>query len=571
MTAVPGPARDATAYPVLDESQLARLRRYGTTRPISAGETLYSPANESSDLLVVLSGEVVVSNDALGASIELARHGPGQFAGELNMVTGQRPFLTARAARPGRVLALTPAQVRAVLAHETDVADILLRALIARRRRHVSGATPGAAFEVIGTSHSGTALALRTFLNRNTIAYQWVDVDQADAAADILGSVGATRADLPVVITPTRVLMNADPAALAAVLGLGRYPDHRGLYDVVIVGAGPAGLAAAVYGASEGLDVAVLDATAPGGQAGSSSRIENYLGFPDGISGAELTTRAAIQAQRFGALLASPCRVARLGVAAGGSLVVGLADGASISARTVVAASGARVRRLPLLNWERLEGAGIYYAATDLETGETGESGESGETGESGESGSSHLFVLGGGNSAGQAALYLARRPVRVTIVVNTDSLAASMSQYLIDRVLASDRIDVTPSSEVVAVEGADHLESVALRNMDTGAVTQVAASGLYCFIGARPASGWVPDQVARDHEGFVLTDVAAPARPGARRARLPYETTVDGMFAAGDVRAGSMKRVAAAVGEGSSVIQSVHQYLANFGDSVDR
>jgi thioredoxin reductase (NADPH) len=347
MTVVPGPAGEAAAYPGLDDSQVARLRRYGTTRRVTAGQILYSPGSESNDLLVVLSGEVVVSNDALGPSVELARHGPGHFAGELNMLTGQRPFLTARAATDGTVLALTPAQVREVLARETDVADLLLRALIARRRRHVSGATPGAAVEVIGTSHSGAALALRRFLNRNTIAYQWVDVDQVEDAAAILGGVGATSDDLPVAITPTRVLMNADPAALAAVLGLGRYPDHPERYDVVIVGAGPAGLAAAVYGASEGLDVAVLDATAPGGQAGSSSRIENYLGFTDGISGAELTTRATIQAQRFGALLASPCRVASVAVAADGGFDVGLADGGSIAARTVLAATGARVRRLP--------------------------------------------------------------------------------------------------------------------------------------------------------------------------------------------------------------------------------
>ena len=392
--------------------------------------------------------------------------------------TGQRPFLTARATTEGTVLALTPAQLREVLARETDVADILLRALIARRRRHVSGAVPGAAIEIIGTSHSGPALALRTFLNRNTIAYQWVDVDQPDQAAGILGSIGATRGGLPVVITPTRVLMNADPAALAAVLGLGRYPGHRRRYDVVVVGAGPAGLAAAVYGASEGLDVAVLDATAPGGQAGSSSRIENYLGFPDGISGAELTTRASIQAQRFGALLASPCRVDRLAVAPGGSFTVGLADGTSVAARTVVAASGALVRRLPLPNWARLEGAGIYYAATDLEAGS---------------SSSSHVFVLGGGNSAGQAALYLARRYARVTIVVNRDSLTASMSQYLIDRVMASDRIDVTTSAEVVAVEGADHLETVAVRNMATGAVTRAAATGCTALSARSPLAPGCP------------------------------------------------------------------------------
>jgi thioredoxin reductase (NADPH) len=546
---VTGPASEAIAYPVLDDSQQARLRRYGTTRPVTAGEVLFSPADDSYDLLVVLSGEVVVSNDSLGRSVEFARHGPGQFAGELNLLTGQRPFLTARATTEGSVLALTPAQVREVLARETDVADILLRALIARRRRHVSGAAPDAAIEIIGTSHSRPALALRTFLNRNTIAYQWVDVDQADQAAGILASVGATRGDLPVVITPTRVLMNADPADLAAVLGLGRYPDHGGRYDVVVVGAGPAGLAAAVYGASEGLDVAVLDATAPGGQAGSSSRIENYLGFPDGISGAELTTRATIQAQRFGALMASPCRVDGVAVA-GGSFTVGLADGTSVSARAVVAASGALYRRLPLPNWDRLEGAGIYYAATDLEAGvwSTG-----------------RVFVLGDGNSAGQAALYLARRCPRVTIVARRDSLTASMSQYLIDRVTASDRIDVATSTEVTAVDGCDHLEAITMRNMATGAVMQVATSELFCFIGAQPASAWLPAQVACDEDGFVLTDVAVPAGMVTARTRLPYETAVDGMFAAGDIRAGSMKRVAAAVGEGSSVIRSVHQYLAKF------
>jgi thioredoxin reductase (NADPH) len=546
------PASEAVAYPVLDDLQRARLRRYGTTRRVTAGEILYSPADDTSNLLVVLSGEVTVSNDAMGRSVELARHGPGQFAGELNMLTGQRPFLTVRAVTDGWVLALTPAQVREVLARETDVADVLLRALIARRRRHVAGVVPGAAVEVIGSSHSGPALALRTFLNRNTIAYEWVDVDQTNQAAVILGSVGATTGDLPVVITPTRVLMNADPAALAAVLGLGRYPGQRPRYDVVVVGAGPAGLAAAVYGASEGLDVVVLDATAPGGQAGSSSRIENYLGFPDGISGAELTTRATIQAQRFGALLSSPCRVTSLSAAPDGGFAVELIDGSSVAARAVVAASGALVRRLPLSNWERLEGAGIFYAATDLEAGL---------------SGSSHVFVLGGGNSAGQAALYLARRYARVTIVVNHGSLTASMSHYLVDRVLASDRIDVATSTEVVAVDGADHLESVTVRNMATGAVTRAAASGLYCFIGAQPASAWLPAEVACDEEGFVLTDVAAPAGPATARTRLPYETAVDGMFAAGDIRAGSMKRVAAAVGEGSSVIWSVHQYLTRCPD----
>ena len=326
------------------------------------------------------------------------------------------------------------------------------------------------------------------------------------------------------VITPTRVLMNADPAALAAVLGLGRYPDHKGRYDVVVVGAGPAGLAAAVYGASEGLEVAVLDATAPGHPASSSWRIENYLGFPDGISGAELTTRATIQAQRFGALMASPCRVDGVAVA-GGSFTVGLADGTSVSARAVVAASGWRSTaacRCPTGTGWRGRGSTTRPPTWRPRSIE--------DTG--------RVFVLGDGNSAGQAALYLARRCPRVTIVARRDSLTASMSQYLIDRVTASDRIDVATSTEVTAVDGCDHLEAITMRNMATGAVMQVATSELFCFIGAQPASAWLPAEVACDEDGFVLTDVAVQAGMVTARTRLPYEAAVDGMFAAGDIRA---------------------------------
>jgi thioredoxin reductase (NADPH) len=548
---VTGHASEATTYPVLDDGHLTRLRRYGTTRRVKAGEVLLTPADDGYDLLVVLSGELALTYELHGRSVDYVCHRPGQFAGELGLLTGEPSYFTIRAAADGEVLVLTQARFREILDRETDIADILLQAFIARRGRRVSGPAD-AAIEIIGTGQSGPALALRTFLNRNNIAYQWVDLDQADDAAGILRDAGVTRSDLPVVITPTRVLKDTDPVALAAVLGIGHHPAYGRCYDMVIVGAGPAGLAAAVYGASEGLDVAVLDAIAPGGQAGSSSRIENYLGFPDGVSGTDLITRATIQAQRFGALLGSPCRVQRLTVATGEGFALGLADGTSVSARCVVAASGALYRHLPLPNWERLEGAGIYYAATDVE---------------SGPSGGSQVFVLGGGNSAGQAALYLARRHSRVTIVIRHESLAASMSQYLVDRVMASDRIDVAASTEVAAVDGENHLESIALRNTGTGAVNRVSTSGLFCFIGARPAGAWLPPEVARDEKGFVLTDVGVPAGPATSRPRLPFETAVDGMFAVGDIRAGSMKRVAAAVGEGSSAINSVHQYLATVAD----
>jgi thioredoxin reductase (NADPH) len=538
-------ADDSSAYPVLSDEEVAILRRYGRVHQTTAGQVLFSAADETYELIVVLSGCVEVADESHGQSVLFARHGPGEFVGELHLLTGQRTFVTARVAAPGQVITVGPSQLRELLARETDLAELLMTAFIARRRRRISQKTLSGVVEIIGTGQSAQALALRSFLNRNTIAYDWVDLDRTDRAEDVLRSIGASRADLPVAITSTRVLMNAGSSELAEVLAVGRRPAGHRLFDAIVVGGGPAGLATAVYGASEGLEVAVLEAAAPGGQAGASSRIENYFGFPEGISGTELTTRATIQAQKFGALLASPCRVERL-TATGDQFSVLLTDGTVLSARTVVAATGAVYRRLPLAGWQRLEGAGIYYAATDLEAGLCA---------------GSAVIVLGGGNSAGQAALYLARRCPQVTIVSRDDSLAASMSQYLIDRVAASARIEVAISTIIQAVDGGEHLESVTLRNTATGSTRRLAAVGLFCFIGALPASSWLPENVARDDDGFVLTDIAVPQ--GAGRPRLPYETSVDGLFAAGDVREGSMKRVAAAVGDGSSVVRSIQRHLS--------
>ena len=545
------PADESAAYPVFTGDQLARLRGYGTVQPVRAGEILFSPDDDRYDLLIVLDGEIQVTEESRGGTVRFGPHQRGQFVGELNLLTGQRPFHTAQATVDGDILVITPAQLRVLLSRETEIADMLIRALIARRRRRLSGDGSSAAIEIIGAGQSAQALALRTFLDRNTIAYHWVDVDRIDNPGEYLSAVGVTWPDLPVVITPARVLLNASPAELARALGLVHRPGDSRLYDVVVVGAGPAGLAAAVYGASEGLDVAVFDGTAPGGQAATSSRIENYLGFPGGISGAELTTRAVIQAQRFGARLTSPCWVDSVRPAGEGFTVM-LSDGESVAARTVVAATGARYRRLPLANWERFEGAGIYYAATYLEAELCA---------------TSPVFVLGGGNSAGQAAIYLARYCPRVTIVIRRESLTASMSQYLIDRIDGHDRIGVAASSLISAVDGRDHLESVELRDIRSGKTARFGSHGLFCFIGAKPASDWLPEEVACDEDGFVLTDVTVPRDRAPARPRLPYETAVDGLFAAGDIRAGPMKRVAAAVGDGSSAIRSVHQYLAQFSN----
>ena len=363
------PADDSVVYPVLSDDEVAILRRYGTERQTAAGQVLFSPADDSYDLIVVVSGSVEVADNSHGRSVHLAQPGPGQFAGELNLLTGQRPFVTARVTAAGQVIAIVPRQLRELFAREADLAEILMTAFIARRRRRISLEVLSASVEIIGTGQSAQALALRSFLSRNTIAYHWVDLDQIDSPEDALRGIGASRDDLPIAITPTQVLMKAGTSDLAETLGLARRPDGHRLFDAIVVGGGPAGLAAAVYGASEGLEVAVLDAAAPGGQAGATSRIENYLGFPEGISGTDLTTRATIQAQKFGALLASPCRVERL-TATGKQFSVLLTDGTALSARAVVAATGALYRRLPLAHWQRLEGAGIYYAATDLEAGQ---------------------------------------------------------------------------------------------------------------------------------------------------------------------------------------------------------
>ncbi|WP_249999190.1 cyclic nucleotide-binding domain-containing thioredoxin-disulfide reductase [Actinoplanes sp. M2I2] len=523
------------AYPVLTDEQLAVLGTYGQQREVTAGEVVYSPADEHNPLVVVLTGEIEVRDEAQGHDVEFARFGPGTFVGELNLLTGQRPYVTARATVAGRVITIPGERLRTLLERETELADLLVNGMIARRKLRLADSADHGTIEIVGLPVSEGTLALRTFLNRNSVPYRFVDFE---AAADPI----ATRDDLPVAVTPDRVLRRATPGRLAEALGLTLAPDDDLPYDVAVVGAGPAGLATAVYGASEGLRVVVFDATAPGGQAGTSSRIENYLGFPGGISGAELTTRATFQAQRFGARLVSPCRVAAIEESDDGFAVT-LTDGGRARARTIVVAAGAEYRRLPLDGWDRLEGAGIYYAATELEAELCA---------------GAEAVVLGGGNSAGQAAVYLARRCSRVTIVIRRDSLAESMSQYLIDRVEGHDRIDVAARTVIGAVRGREHLDVVELRDSRTDETREVDARALFCFIGARPATDWLPAAVRRDDDGFVLTDVEVRTT----RPRLPYETSLDGVFAAGDVRQGSMKRVAAAVGEGSSVIRSVHRFL---------
>jgi thioredoxin reductase (NADPH) len=539
------------ASPTLDAHALAELAPFGHERAVEVGDIVFSAGDESTEFLVVLEGTVDIVRPGSDGETVMTTHVAGRFLGELNLLTGQRLYLTARVSQAGRLLAIPLEDFRRLMSSKPALADLIFSAFVARREilRTGEGAL---AVRIIGSRYSPEAMALRAFAARSRLPHTWIDLEGADDVEALLSDMGFTREDTPVVVTPTAVLRHPSPGEFAEQLGLTfrRAPGYS--FDLVIVGSGPAGLSAAVYGASEGLNTVSLDAVSAGGQAGSSSRIENYVGFPSGISGEELTSRAAIQAQRLGARLNAPCEVAGLRVEHGFQVIV-LADGSEVPTRSVIIASGARYQRLAVEDLNRFEGAGVYYAATDLEVRVCG---------------GRPVVVVGGGNSAGQAAIYLAQQGSSVSIVIRSGELAHSMSQYLIGRIEADERIEVFTDSEVRGLGGDDHLDQVTVEHTPTGERRTLGCSGLFCFIGAKPATAWLDGALELDSKGFVLTDRALPPvvanGPGfAVRDPLPFETSVPGVFAVGDVRSGSPKRVAAAVGEGSSAVRSVHEHLA--------
>jgi len=544
------PSASKAAFPTLTDAQIERLRRYGTERDVEPGGFLFVEGQDRYDLSVILRGSVEVLRRSESADEVVAVHGPGRFIGELNLLTGQRTFLAARMPGGGRVLAITPEELRRLMAADADIGDLVFTALAARRDILSKGA--GArAIQIIGSRYSAEALRLRAFATTSRIPHTWVELEAADDVGVLLASLGLRPRDTPVVVTPTAVLRSPTPGELAEHLHLSYRPAPGVVYDLAVIGAGPGGLAAGVYGASEGLSTIVLDETGVGGQAGASSRIENYLGFPTGISGGDLTQRAAMQAQRLGAQLRSPCRVQSLEPHADG-WVLRLDPSTELHARAVIIAIGARYRRLPIPDLARFEGAGVYYAATELEVRSCG-----GEP----------VTVVGAGNSAGQAAIYLAQQGSDVTLAVRGDWLAASMSTYLVDRIAAHPRIHVRTRTDVVSLEGDGHLQAIELRHRDDDRTERIDCTALFSFIGASAPTEWLRDLVALDEHGFVHTDRSIPPDVLGEEwdggEPLPFETSRPGVFAVGDVRNGSMKRVAAAVGEGSSAVRSVHASLA--------
>jgi thioredoxin reductase (NADPH) len=534
------------AFPVLTEAQLGRLRSYGVAQTVTVGDVLYSPGDHIDGLIVTETAEVdiVLVSTRGDDDVLIVRHGPGRFVGEMNLLTGQTFYLTARVSKSGGVHRIPPDRFRRLMAEDDELSDIILAAFGDRRRllRQLASAS----LEILGHSSSAESFALRRYVERQGIPHSWYD-ETSDQRSSMMAGASLVERDLPAVIVGDAVLKHATPGHLAEHLGL-TYRKRPGRVDLTVIGAGPAGLAAAVYGASEGLDTILLDSVSPGGQAAASSRIENYIGFPSGLSGSDLTGRAVVQALKFGAQLNSPCAVVHLGHA-DGKLRVTLDDGATIDTQAVIIATGAQYRALPLPRWNEFESAGIYYATTELEARAC--------VGQP-------VTVVGGANSAGQAALFMASRGSQVTVVIRGSDVRAGMSTYLVDRLLAHEGITVRTSTEVTRLEGSRSLDAITLTNRISGETIDQACKALFCFIGATPATSWCSN-VLVDKSGFVLTDVQissdhlGPEWAALGRTPLPFETNVPGVFAAGDVRKGSMKRVAAAVGEGASAVASVH------------
>ncbi|MGZ4691115.1 MAG: FAD-dependent oxidoreductase [Acidimicrobiia bacterium] len=533
----------------LTPDQLAILEQFGERRAVAAGEVLFAAGDPGYSFYVVLSGAVDIIGLFDGVETVIVQHGPGRFLGELNLLTGQRVYLTGRVAEAGEVIAIPPDEFRRLIATVPAVSDTILATLVLRRTLLLEGASKS--LRVIGSRYSSESLAMREFLVRNRLPHQWLDVDTDTEVDRLVAEFGLAVDDLPVVITGTEVVRRATPGGLAQLIGMTIESIPERCFDLVIVGAGPAGLAASVYGASEGLTTLTVESIAPGGQAGTSSRIENYLGFPQGVSGNELTNLAMTQALKFGARLTTPCEVAGLKEVAG-HLTVFLSDGTELAGRAVIVATGAQYRRLRIPRLEEFEGTGVYYAATEVEARLVGDA---------------PTVVVGGGNSAGQAAIFLAESGSPVTLLIRGEDLSKSMSSYLADRIHAHPNITVRTESECVALHGDEMLTGITVTTA-SGDV-HIEAVALFSFIGADPGSGWLAGNVAVDANGFLRTDRSlTPEDLGEEweslgRTPLPFETSQPGLFAVGDVRSGSVKRVASAVGEGSAAIRSVHEHLS--------
>lgn len=537
-------------FPTLTAAQIRRIASHGQARSVKAGDVLLQQGDKNIPIFLVISGELETVRPSGAHETLIARVPPGQFTGEVNTLSGRGALNRIRARVASEVIEVSRDSVLALVQTDGELSQILMRAFILRRAELFAQGLGDVT--VVGSGHSADTLRIKEFLARNGHPCAYIDLDRDADVQSLLDHFHVSASDIPVVICRGEtVLRNPSNQEVADCLGFNQSVDQAVVRDLVIVGAGPAGLAAAVYGASEGLNVLMVETYSPGGQAGSSSQIENYLGFPSGISGNSLASRAYAQAQKFGAqmLLAKGTRL----FCDRKPYVVELADGARIPTRAVVIATGAKYRKLAVEKLSRFEGVGVYYGATFIEAQLCKDE---------------EVIVVGGGNSAGQAAVFLAESAKHVFLVVRSDGLADTMSRYLIRRIEETPNITVLPHTEIVALDGAEHLARVSWRNGQSGQTTEKSVAHLFVMTGAIPNTAWLEGGVVLDAKGFIKTgfDLSSDELRVAKwpLGRRPYllETSLPGVFAAGDVRGGNVKRVASAVGEGSIAIPLVHQLL---------
>jgi thioredoxin reductase (NADPH) len=543
-----GPRYQET-FPALTAQEIDRLRRYGSVRKYSDGEKLFEAGKISPGMFVVLKGQVAISQrDGLGHLAPIAEQGEGQFLADVGQLSTRATLVDGTAEGDVETLLIPTEGLRALLVAEADLGERIMRALILRRVALLQGGAAGAV--LIGSAGAADVIRLKGFLTRNGYPHHLLDPARDPEAKEVIARYTDVAGGLPLVICPDgSVLGNPSEAAVSRQIGLTAPSRSNFVYDVAVVGAGPAGLSTAVYGCSEGLSVAVLDARAPGGQAGASARIENYFGFPTGISGQALTARAFVQAQKFGADIMIPVAVKAIDCSRPNhAFVLETDDGACIQARTIVIASGARYRHPRITDIARFEGRGIWYWASQIEARLCA---------------GDEIVLVGGGNSAGQGAVFLSGHASKVRMMVRGPGLAESMSRYLIDRIAATPNIELMTETELVALSGAAgaNLEGVRWLDHRAGKETEAAIRNVFLFVGADPATEWLQGCVALDKAGFVITGIAGD--DGAS-APSPLESSVPGVFAVGDARSGSVKRVGGAIGEGAQVVAAIHNFLAH-------
>jgi len=539
----------SVAFPKLDEAQISQLARCTSAAPkmFRDGQTLFAVGERNMHFFVVKSGEVEIVDYSGDERKTVTIHRQGEFTGDISHLTGLPAVVSAVARGDCEAYEITGDALRSVLNQCPSISDVVLQAFIARRQL-LRDSPNFTGLRVIGSRYSPDTFRVRDFLSRNRVLFTWVDVENDPNVDSLLKHFGVSESDTPVVACGKMLLLrNPSNRQLADAVGIRQLLEDL-VYDLVVVGAGPAGLAAAVYGASEGLRTAVLEQTAPGGQAGASMRIENYLGFPTGLTGSELAGRAILQANKFGAHLSVPTLVDRLAFE-NAYTVVRLDGGETVTAKCLLIATGAEYRRLGVGGADRFEGTGVYYAATLAEA---------------------HLcqgtqvVVVGGGNSAGQAAVFLSGHARRVLILIRGDDLYKNMSSYLVRRIEQTPNIELVCNTTIRQMNGNGHLASVDIVSSTTGEDRTIQTPGVFSFIGADPRTGWLPPEIERDGKGFVRTGTDVARSPSWNAGRQPFllETSRPGVFAAGDVRSGSVKRVASAVGEGAMAVQFVHEHL---------